>query len=205
MDWYTHILALLLTLAPWHADRDEDPAARAERLSHVARGVAVAADLATCEGEWSTDPECTPAWPPARKTELLALLISQGWWESRYARHVHEGRCRTEIGECDGGMARSPWQIQRSALVPAEEWRQMDSADSASTEIAARASARILAVGRSRCGSAEGAIASYATGKSCRWSPAATRLRHARRIEADLTRARLCADNPEREECSRAE
>lgn len=197
-----HIAAQVASLPLWHQDSDEEEEHRAWRIDNVARGVALAADLATCTGDWRDEEDCEPAWPVERKLELVGALISQGWWESRYAQHVHEGRCRVHIGECDGGKARSPWQIQTSALVTDVEWYDMLGAGEEPTEIAARCAARILAVGLKRCGSLEGAISSYATGRTCKWSKAADRVRHARRMTEELTRRIACAQSADDADCT---
>lgn len=181
------VYAVLADLPPWHEDREEDAEYRAWRLGNAAHGIAQAVDLATCEGLWKGDEECTPAWPQDRRLELAALLVGIGWYESRYAAHVHEGRCRPE--ECDGGRARSPWQIQSSPMVPREEWQRMLGAEREPTVVASRAAARILAVFLDRCGTVEGSVAAYATGGRCTWSRAAERVLYARRVEGKLRAA----------------
>lgn len=162
------ILAILLSL-PAYQDR-ETTIDREIRLGLVAEAIEAAVTEVETE----------------RPRELAAMLVATGWWESRYARHVHEGRCRTRVGECDYGRARSPWQLHQSPMVPLDEWRAMRGADLESTRIAATAAARVLSAFRGRCGSVAGAIALYATGRSCRWSGAANRARMVTRIEKGL-------------------
>jgi hypothetical protein len=119
------------------------------------------------------------------------LVLIVGWWESRYAWHVHAGRCRR--GECDETCiparpkprcffrARSPWQLHATPLLRPGEWRAMIGTSPEATQTAARAAARVLAEGWRRCSSAEGAIAYYARG-SCRWRGAKVRAAHWRRL-----------------------
>lgn len=175
------ILLVLLSLLPWHGDRHES--ARAERLWRLAWAIDVAAERSVRSGEWT-----------GSRRELAALLIVQGYWESRFARHIHAGRCGPL--ECDpyryqGQLlhrATSPWQIQFSGVVPPSEWRTLAGEDLESTTRAATAAARVLSRGRSSCRSLEGTIAAYA-GVRCRWSGARARARHVRTVEAELRHA----------------
>ena len=163
-DW---LLPILLSLAPYGADH-ETPIDREIRMTVIADAIAAAVTEAEVE----------------RPREVAAMLVAAGWWESRFALHVHEGRCRVSIGECDHGRARSPWQLHRSARMTADEWATMNGADFEATRLAALHAARTLAAARGRCGSVEGAFALYATGSSCHWSGAAARVRLTQRILA---------------------
>jgi hypothetical protein len=190
------ILALLLSYAPWHEDaKREAPGDRAARMAVLADGIHEATVRATCQG---LEP-CTPIWPgPA--TELAAALARIGWFESRYASHVHAGRCRRY--ECDATKlkngriifrATSTWQLQSSRLVPMAEWRTLAGTAQEPTSRAAWAAARVLAASYTRCAmpgqdGLVGAVSLYATGRTCRWPRAAQRVslirRDAKRLAA---------------------
>jgi hypothetical protein len=189
------ILALLLSYAPWYQDRQEPAEDRRARLGVVAEAIDDATTRATCQG---LDP-CTPIWP-GRPVELAAALARTGWFESRYARHIHEGRCGR--WECDPfklpsgrivHRALSVWQVQPSRLVPTAEWRTIRGADYGATSRAAWAAARVLSASYRRCQAPGrpamlGAVSGYATGYSCRWSKAHGRValieRDVRRLSA---------------------
>lgn len=179
----TTLLTLLLTLQPWHEDaKRETPGAREARLGVVAQSVARAADLLTCRGSPDGD-KCERKWRGSRET-LAVMLVNLGWWESRYALHVHQNRCRVLIGECDAGRARSPWQLQISRQVEWRRWMQIAGTSRAATNEAAHAAADVFAMAHARCKNMEGAIAMYATGKRCKWKRAADRMAHYRKLLA---------------------
>jgi hypothetical protein len=169
------VLAALLSLPPAYADREEP--GRDARLATISAAVAEVTARATCSEVYAL-PQCSPIWNGDRR-ELAALLVAKGWWESRFARNVHEGRCRPD--ECDAvkwqgvviHRARSPWQLQRTAY-SAPEWNSMVGIDYAATRSAAWAAAKVLAEGQRRCRSASGALAWYAAGR-CTWSGAKSR------------------------------
>jgi hypothetical protein len=133
-------------------------------------------------------------WPyPAE--ELAALLVMEGWYESKFVWRVHAGKCRLKLGECDVAIdsrgrlfakAAGTWQVQASQLVPFREWRTLTGTDQASTDRAAWAAAKILSASRKRCGRGnywpEATISLYATGRSCRWRGAPQRARTFRRL-----------------------
>lgn len=183
------ILALLLTYPAWHEDKTrEAPEDRKARMAVVAESIVDATTRATCLG---LSP-CTPIWP-GKPEELAAALSRTGWLESRYARHVHAGRCRRY--ECDATRlksgrivfrAASPWQVQSSSMVPAAEWRTIAGTDLGSTTRAAWAATRVLSASYTRCampGQAglAGAVSLYATGRTCRWPRSAQRVALIRR------------------------
>lgn len=182
MHLFDAILAVLLSLPPSAADARETANERAQRLEVLARAIDEASAEATCADD--RDPECAPTWPGSQ-AELAALLISTGWHESAFARHVHAGACRAH--ECDNGRARSPWQLHASGMVPVAEWRAMAGSSADATYTAAVAAARVLASGRARCRSVSGALAAYATGGRCSWSGTRARLRTAQRVQPRLT------------------
>jgi len=172
---------VLLGLPAHHLDR-EDPGARQARLQVIADAVAEASQRATCSDVYRTA-DCRPLWPlPA--LDLGVLLISQAYSESRMAKNVHDGNCRSY--ECDPirnvqtGLvlhrARSLWQIHR--ILPVEsEWYAMQGSDLPSTTMAAWAAAKLLSRGYRGCGSVSGAIARYAGLGGCQWSETEPRMR----------------------------
>lgn len=168
-----NLLALALLLKPFHMD-GETAEERESRYETIAVATEGAVEHVTCTGMWAV-PECTPKWK-GKPERLAVLMLSQAYLESGLARHVHEGRCRVKIGECDHGRARSPWQLQYTELV-GEDWWQMRGSDQRATSIAAIGAATVLSVGLNGCRTLEGAISMYATGKSCRWAGAEPRVR----------------------------
>jgi hypothetical protein len=169
------VLAAVLSLPPAYADREET--GRAERMTTVANAVVEVTARATCADSYAV-PRCSPIWSGDRRS-LAALLIAKGWWESRFARNVHEGQCRPD--ECDAvkwrgqivHRARSPWQLQRTAY-SSPEWDEMVGTSYPATRAAAWAAAKVLSEGSRRCQSPRGALAWYAAGR-CTWSGAGSR------------------------------
>jgi hypothetical protein len=162
------VLTMLLALPPAHEDRNEPN--RVERLSVIADAVAQSVDRATCEGY----SPCTPIWTGAPR-DLAALVVTVGWWESRFARNVHAGKCRPY--QCDavrmpGGYvvhrARSPWQLQRTSWAESV-WTKLEGVELVETRNAAWTATRILAEGSRRCQSVSGTVGWYACGR-CSWS-----------------------------------
>lgn len=161
------VLSALLALSPAWEDREE--VGRADRLSMIADAIAHAAD---------------------NDREIAAALITTGWWESRYSRRIHAGRCGRM--ECDAvhdirgrvvaHRARSPWQVQASAVVPYGLWRRARGLTPEATQAGADAAATALRWARARCKTRLGMLALYATGKRCRWAPAHDRARMVDRI-----------------------
>lgn len=158
------ILRAALSLAPSHHDVETD-AERFARQEVIAEAIVNAANRV--------------AWP-GDKREIAFLLLATGHFESRYALHVHAGKCRKH--ECDGGRAATPWQIQRGSWLPKGAWEQMQGTDLASTKLAALWAARFLTRGRRHCRSTMGAIALYATGRSCNWGKAPSRFKFTRHL-----------------------
>ena len=102
--------------------------------------------------------------------DLAALVVTKGWWESRYARNVHEGKCAA--WECDavkrGGvvvhLARTPWQFQKTAAA-APLWNVMVGTGFEETRNAAWLASVLLSRGYTACGSFRGALVWYARGR----------------------------------------
>lgn len=129
----------------------------------------------------ATDAPCKRVWAGSSR-ELGFLLLAQAFFETRLALHVHQGNCRKEIGECDSGRAISLWQLHAGYRLPVERWRELAGTDLDSTRAAALEAARALGRSRNFCGSTEGAVANYATGRGCVWRPAEERVRFAARL-----------------------
>lgn len=162
------ILAILLSLTPWHGD-DERPPERRARLDVVAHAIADAS-----RGD----------------RRIALLLIVQGEAESHFARHVHEGRCGehplSPPGECDDGLSVSPWQVRRGPWLPRERWATMRGADVQATTRAARYAARALRYGMHACqrrSPLHGAFSAAARG-GCGWPGADARVARYRQLEA---------------------
>lgn len=166
------LLGVLLTLQPWHEDATREAKAdREARLATIANAIAIATNAATCAG---ASDECEPAWSRSADDHALAL-VTLGWWESRFARHVHADRCRVLIGECDAGRAKSVWQLQWSRLVPFKEWSVIGGLSRERTTRAATAASRVFTMAFNRCKTYEGAFALYGTGKTCKMKSAKER------------------------------
>lgn len=202
------LLAAAMAFPAWHGDK-ESAEDREARLTVIAQAIDEAVAIATCrsagkapersasqassdskddaDSKTESDAEserqsCKRYWHGSPR-ELGFLLLGQAFFETRLALHVHAGQCRVEIGECDGGRAISLWQLQYGYHLPVERWRTLSGTDLESTREAALEASRALARGRNFCkGSLEGAVASYATGKSCRWKGAAKRVRFVRKM-----------------------
>jgi len=185
------LLALLLAYPPWYEDREE--VGREDRMKSIAISLTEASIKATCND--GVEPDCERSWP-GTTWELVTLAADLGWHESRYARHVHAGQCRLHIGECDAArvygtnkfvaLATSPWQLQRSGIVPYHVWTTLAGLDHASTLRAAHAAVRVVVHSRTSCAKVEpwpeATIARYATGRRCSWRGSAKRAAQWRRV-----------------------
>ena len=170
------LVFVALSLQPWYKDvKTEDPIDRTARYSVISHAINGAVDNATCTGSYKTNPYCTPIWK-GKKEQLAFLLLTQAYFESRFARNVHAGNC--EKHQCDAykdrnGQVRhkatSIWQIQATSLVPKNEWATLAGLDQASTDRAAYAAAKVLSAGYRRCRTIRGAISQYAGVARCDW------------------------------------
>ena len=111
-----------------------------------------------------------------RKSER-ALLLSVGWFESRFAGYVLAYKCSDGPGkekECDKGKASGPWQLHQ--------------APSYDLEADARVALDRLRAAKRYCkqDTWEAALSLYATGKSCTWKGAAERVALMQKIEGWL-------------------
>lgn len=183
------LLSWFVSFPAWHGDL-ESPQERLERLTMAAEQCASAINNARCAGPWSGADWCSPVWSDS--PELLAASLATLWlFESGGARHIHEGRCRLALGECDAWRYRgrlvpgsiSPWQFKRTAAV-SDQWAEARAAGATpvGTFAGCLGAARVFGRAYAACGSLEGAFAAYARGQSCSWSGARRRADFARRL-----------------------
>lgn len=171
MNFVAYITTVLMSLGPSYAD-GETWEQRNERMTIVAKAIDDAASKATCSDQYAGG-GCKKTWTKDKKS-LALLLVTKGFWESRFSKNVHEGNCRAY--ECDAykvankvyHRARSPWQVQKTGLVTEEEYAKMASASLESTTMSANVAARYLTRGYAHCKTIPGAISNYA-GAGCSW------------------------------------
>jgi len=179
MNFIKYITTILLSLEPAYYSDNETWDERSARMEIIATAIDDASTKATCEDKYDT-PDCVTTWPNSKKS-LALLLVTQGYWESKFAKNVHNGKCRNY--ECDAYVtngtirhrARSPWQIQRTGLVTQEEYQKMNSSSQESTTMSAQVATRYLALGMKSCRTTLGAISIYGGVKMCNWSGAIPR------------------------------
>lgn len=108
------ILTLLLSLPSYYTDK-ETTEERTERMTVIATAIANASSAGTCSDLHDTE-DCEPIWKGS-KEQLAVALITVGFWESRFAKHIHENKCRPGYekspghwvrGECDEVIIRNP-------------------------------------------------------------------------------------------------
>lgn len=183
MEFISYIFALLLSLPAAHSDA-ETWEEREARMMIVATAIDEATALATCTAQHAptNDYTCEPIWKGSKK-DLAVLLITKGWWESKFAKNVHEGDCKS--WECDpkksadGSIvhrARSSWQVQKTGYVKKDEWKKMKGATLEATTIAANVATRALSASYNRCGTIMGSLSGYGGVLSCTWSGVSNRL-----------------------------
>jgi len=195
MSFIKYITAILLSLDPSYSD-NETWAERTVRMEMIATAIDDASSKATCSEKYET-PDCKKIWASSKKSIAL-LLVTQGFWESRFAKNVHEGKCRKY--ECDSytvngntrHRARSPWQIQQTSMVSSQEYAQMNSSTLESTTMSANVANRYLANGMKACSTILGTIAIYGGAGSCSWKGAAPREAFYRTISS-MTEERILA------------
>lgn len=114
----------------WWEDAKEDPEERKARLSILSQEIIAASSGA--KGFSGSE------------AELVALITTAGFWESRYNSRIHKGNCRPT--ECDKGRSRSPFQLKPrkfGGVVPNSLWERIAGAgrdsDRAATQGAALA------------------------------------------------------------------
>lgn len=178
MNFIKYITAILLSLEPSYSDK-ETWDERSARMEIIATAIDDASSKATCSDKYDA-PGCEKNWPQSKKSIAL-LLVTKGFWESKFAKNVHEGKCRPF--ECDAytvngnrlHKARSLWQIQRTGLVSKEEYAKMNSASQESTTLSANVAVRYLALGMKSCKTIRGAMSIYGGAKVCDWPGVAPR------------------------------
>lgn len=187
------LLAAALTFSAWHGDTETEED-RLVRLRTIVEAINIATERAVCmknatplpplPGD-TAEPEspCKPVWRGSPR-ELAFLLLTQAYFETHLAQHVHEGKCRVNLGECDGGKATSLWQLQAGGHLAPSRWERLSGTSLAATTHAALEASRALSRGRNYCGSVRGAVALYATGRTCRWQPAEKRISFLSRLQA---------------------
>lgn len=162
-------------------------------LETVAAGIQSAVLQATCTGDWAEADDCIPTWT-RRPEELAALLITTGYWESKFLARIGAGRC--EKWECDPAKdragriyhrARGFYQIQASPAVTVYEWRHMRGLGEYRVFVASAVAARLLSRHYANCKTIQGAISGYATGGRCSWSRAGARMTTFQRTLERLT------------------
>jgi hypothetical protein len=153
-------------------------------MTVVAEAIGKAAnDLKCHEGKIRPEVQARVSIPvvcwPHRRDDLVLLLVTQGYWESKYAKFVHDGTCNRKktAPSCDSKRAASVWQIQSSRQVTRLTWQRMIGTQQEATNMAAFTAGRLLALARQSCGSVVGAISMYGTGRHCAWKGAKPRER----------------------------
>ncbi len=168
------LVALMMTFPTWREyDQGETKEARQERFETI---VAPAMIQASEEVIWSRG-----------KDQMILALVTEGYFESRFARFVHNGECLKKKGYCDNGRAISIWQLQKGQGQTREEWLGLGHMTLDSTTKAAKEAAKRFANSYSTCKlSLNGAFSLYATGNSCSWSRAKVRVRTMERLESKV-------------------
>lgn len=151
----TIIFAMLITLQPFHHDK-ETPEARRARLEVVATSIEKAVDRATCKGDYALE-TCIPIFK-GRPEELAVGLFTIGKFETHYAKHVHEGKCHR--WECDNGKAVGVFQVHKSKVVPFDEWNSSIGTSQEANDASAWAATKIW-VRSLGCGTIDRAFAGY--------------------------------------------
>lgn len=175
MNFIQYLIMVLLSLQPAYADK-ENWKERSGRLEIVAKAIDDASSKATCMDAYDIT-GCERKWQSSKKA-LALLLVTKGFWESKFAKHIHENKCRPY--ECDayqaqGGLihkARSMWQIQKTSLVSPEEYEKMKASTQVATNLSADVATRYLAIGMNQCRTIKGAISIYGGVDSCNWKGA---------------------------------
>lgn len=180
MNFVQYITVILLSLEPSYSDK-ETWFERATRMETIAHAIDDASSKATCSDKYDV-PNCKKDWPKDKRS-LGLLLVTTGFWESRFAKNVHEGKCRTyecdSFRAADGNIrhrARSPWQIQKTVFVSKEEYSKMNDLSIESTTMSANVATRYLSHGLKTCSTIIGTMAFYAGAKNCLWSEARKRM-----------------------------
>ena len=101
------LVAMLMSITPFYND-NESSQEREDRMTIIATAIANTSFEATCSGSFDTE-ECVPAFNGTSQ-ELSVGLFTVGFWESKFAKHIHKNKCRRggedkngvwHRGECD--------------------------------------------------------------------------------------------------------
>ncbi len=121
---------------------------------------------------------------------IAAELVAVGYHESKFSDWVGQGRCHEKPDWCDGGRARSYyqlWQVSCPAL-----WNH-PVGSAAGLRHATACAARHLGLGKVACGKGRskrsaitGAFARYAKGHGCSWSGAGVRYATYEKVRREL-------------------
>ncbi|MHA2066784.1 MAG: hypothetical protein ACXABY_20635 [Candidatus Thorarchaeota archaeon] len=175
MSLYDILLVILLSLPAAHSDT-ETVEQREARMAVVATAISDASLRATCEEDWADSTICKRVWPETRE-ELAYLLVTIGFWESRFARNVHANKCKP--WECDPSKtldgrlyhkSRSIWQLQWNRDVSRSQWNSIRGVSLVSTTEAAWIASYRLSQTYRKCRTITGAIGGYSGSRFyCRW------------------------------------
>ncbi len=192
MSWADVLVLVMLRLPAYHLD-EETPEARRARIEVIAQAITGASALATC-ADAAPDDGCVRHWPGDGR-DLSVLLVTQAYWETRFALNVHEGRCRSF--ECDPfrspvtgkieHRSRSLWQLQLNSLI-VDEWDKLVGTSLEATRHAAFAASKLLGRGFRACRTIPGTISRYAGVGGCQWKGAAPRHRQFLELRAAAAR-----------------
>ena len=151
------ILSMLVATQPFYLDR-ETVDERTERMKVIATSIVQATEESTCTGEFKQE-GCKVKFR-GKPEELIVGLFTVAKFETHFAKHVHEDKCRK--WECDAGRAKGLFQIHVSKTVPAELWSKIGGESEESTLLSARAAAAMWSRAW-QCGSLEKAFSGYIT------------------------------------------
>lgn len=157
MQMFEVILSMLTALQPFHKDV-EAPEARKARMAVIATSIVQATEEATCTGAFEKD-GCKPKFK-GKPDELAIGLFTIAKFETRFAKHVHEDKCKP--WECDAGQAKSLFQVHVTKTVPRDVWLKIGGTSPEATLLSARAAAAMWSKAW-QCGSLARAFAGYMT------------------------------------------
>lgn len=159
------VLPILLLLPAYWPERHQDPAIRRGHLDAVATAI---------------DAACAKPPAPLSVPECTAALATLGDAETHFANFVIEGHCHGH--QCDGGLARGPWQLHHLAC-PALWHTPRGSV--AALKAGAKCAAVRFAAAKVHCHHGWiGAFAGYRSFNQCTWGPARGRAAEFRRMLA---------------------
>lgn len=106
MDKFIVVLTTILMSLPSFYEDKESSQEREDRMTVIATAITNTAFEATCS---INTEECVPVFNGTNQ-ELAIGLVTVGFWESRFAEHIHKNKCRRggedkngvwHRGECD--------------------------------------------------------------------------------------------------------